>query len=43
VLALLSETLTTEVMAELNAQISAEGLDPENVATDYLTQEGFIQ
>ncbi len=43
VLAPLSETLTTEVMSELNAQVSSEGLPPEQVAADYLTAEGFIQ
>jgi len=39
----LSETLTTEVMSELNAQVSVEGLPPEQVAGDYLTEEGFIE
>jgi osmoprotectant transport system substrate-binding protein len=29
-------------MAELNAQVSAEGLDPRVVARDYLIAEGFI-
>ncbi|MBA2640028.1 MAG: glycine betaine ABC transporter substrate-binding protein [Nocardioidaceae bacterium] len=43
VLAPLSETLTTEVMAELNAKVSAEGLPVEDVASDYLTAEGFIE
>ena len=43
VLAPLSETLSTEVMTELNAQVSSEGLPPEDVAADYLKAEGFIE
>lgn len=43
VLAPLSETLTTEVMADLNAQVSAEGIPIEDVANEYLAAEGFIQ
>ncbi len=43
VLAPLAEILTTEQMAELNAQVSSEGLPPEQVARDFLTEEGFIQ
>jgi len=43
VLAPLSETLTTEVMAELNGQVSSEGLPVEDVASTYLTDEGFIE
>ena len=39
----LSETLTTAVMSELNAQVSVEGLPPEQVAGDYLKEEGFIE
>jgi len=39
----LSATLTTDVMYDLNAQVSSEGLPPEDVAADYLTQEGFIE
>lgn len=42
VLAPLDETLTTEVMTELNKQVSADGLPPEKVAGDYLKQKGFI-
>ena len=30
-------------MAELNAKVSAEGLPPEQVAGDYLKEEGFIK
>jgi osmoprotectant transport system substrate-binding protein len=43
VLAPLAETLDTETMTELNAQVSAEGLKPEDVAHDYLQQQGFIE
>lgn len=43
VLAPLAEVLTTEVMGELNAQVSAEGLDPAKVAEDFLAEEGFIK
>ncbi len=43
VLAPLSETLTTEVMAELNGQVSAEGIPVEDVANTYLKDEGFIK
>ena len=43
VLAPLTETLTTEVMSELNAKVSSEGLPPEDVANTYLKDEGFIQ
>ncbi|HYJ68581.1 MAG TPA: glycine betaine ABC transporter substrate-binding protein [Nocardioidaceae bacterium] len=43
VLAPLAETLTTETMTELNAQVSAEGLKPEDVAHDYLQEQGFIE
>ena len=39
----LAAVLTTEAMAELNAQVSAEGLNPETVAEDFLTEEGFLQ
>jgi glycine betaine/choline ABC-type transport system substrate-binding protein len=43
VLAPLAETLNTETMTELNAQVSAEGLKPEDVAHDYLQEQGFIK
>ncbi len=36
------EPLTNERMAELNARVSAEGEDPDNVARDYLIEEGLI-
>jgi osmoprotectant transport system substrate-binding protein len=42
VLAPLAKTLTTEVMTDLNAQVSGEGLPPEQVAEDYLKEAGFI-
>ncbi|MFP4148313.1 MAG: glycine betaine ABC transporter substrate-binding protein [Nitriliruptoraceae bacterium] len=34
--------LDDETMAELNARVSADGERPENVATDWLTENGFI-
>jgi osmoprotectant transport system substrate-binding protein len=43
VLAPLAETLTTETMTQLNSQVSAEGLKPEDVAHDYLQEQGFIE
>ncbi len=43
VLAPLSETLTTEVMAQLNAKVSADGEPPEDVANEYLKEQGFIE
>jgi osmoprotectant transport system substrate-binding protein len=43
VLAPLAETLDTETMTELNAQKSAEGLKEEDIAQDYLQEQGFIQ
>ncbi|MGA8987783.1 glycine betaine ABC transporter substrate-binding protein [Aeromicrobium sp.] len=39
----LSDKLTTETMAELNAKVSAEGLPPAKVAGDFLKSEGFIK
>ena len=39
----LSEKLTTEQMATLNAKVSSDGLPPAQVAADFLKQEGFIQ
>ena len=43
VLAPLSETLTTEVMQGLTAEVSSEGLPVEDVAATYLQEEGFIK
>jgi osmoprotectant transport system substrate-binding protein len=42
VLAPLAETLTTEVMTELNKQKSGDGLPEEQIAEDYLKEQGFI-
>lgn len=39
----LSEKLTTETMAKLNAKISADGLPPKQVAETFLKEEGFIK
>lgn len=39
----LAETLTTEVMQDLNTRVSAEGQSPEQVAMDYLVEAGFAQ
>jgi osmoprotectant transport system substrate-binding protein len=37
------KTLTTETLQKLNAKISVEGQDAKKVATDYLTQQGFLK
>lgn len=42
VLAPLAKTLTTEVMTELNAKVSGEGLPPDQVSEEYLKEQGFI-
>ncbi len=39
----LADTLTTDVMAQLNAKVSAEGQDPSKVAEDYLKEQGFLK
>ena len=39
----LSDKLTTETVAELNAKVSAEGQPPSKVAGDFLKSEGFIK
>ncbi len=39
----LTETLTTEVMSELNAKVSSDGIPPADVANEYLKEQGFIQ
>ncbi len=39
----LADTLTTDVMAQLNAKVSAEGQDPSKVAVDYLKKQGFLK
>lgn len=42
VMALVSPLLTTEVMQNLNSQVDVEGEDPEDVAIDWLTEQGLI-
>ncbi|TFC96011.1 MULTISPECIES: glycine betaine ABC transporter substrate-binding protein [Cryobacterium] len=42
VMALMSELLTTEEMQTLNALADVEGEDPEDIATDWLTEQGLI-
>ena len=42
VLAELSPLLTTEVMQELNAKVDVDGEDPEDVAIDWLEEQGLI-
>lgn len=37
-----SVLLTTEEMQKLNALVDVDGEDPEDVATDWLTEQGFI-
>ncbi|GAA1923966.1 glycine betaine ABC transporter substrate-binding protein [Nocardioides lentus] len=39
----LAESLTTEVMQDLNTRISAEGQSPEQIASDYLVEAGFAE
>lgn len=39
----LSDKLTTQTMAELNAKVSSDGMKPAKVATDFLKKEGFIK
>ena len=43
VLAPLTATLTTEVMTDLNTEVSVKGFRPERVARSYLRAEGFIE
>lgn len=40
-LAPLADSLTTEVMQDLNTRISAEGQSPETISRDYLVEAGF--
>ena len=42
VLALVSSKLTTEEMQRLNALADVDGDDPEDIATDWLTEQGLI-
>lgn len=39
----LSSTLTTDDLKKLNKRVEVDKGDPEDVATDYLEQEGLIQ
>ncbi|MGA8209102.1 MAG: glycine betaine ABC transporter substrate-binding protein [Nocardioidaceae bacterium] len=39
----LADSLTTEVMTDLNKQISSDGLPADQIAEDYLKSEGFIK
>jgi osmoprotectant transport system substrate-binding protein len=38
----ISPALTDDVMLQLNGQISSQGADPAQVATQFLQQRGFI-
>ena len=42
VIALVSSKLTTEEMQKLNALADVDGEDPEDIATDWLTEQGLI-
>ncbi|MFD6054575.1 glycine betaine ABC transporter substrate-binding protein [Agromyces sp. NPDC060279] len=42
VIGLLTPLLTTEQMQKLNALVDVDGEDPEDVATDWLTEQGLI-
>ena len=42
VIGLVSPLLTTEVMQDLNSQVDVDGEDPEDVAIDWLTEQGLI-
>ena len=37
------ESLTLEVMQELNARVSLDREKPEDVAADYLAEAGYVQ
>jgi osmoprotectant transport system substrate-binding protein len=37
------EPLTVEAMQELNSRVDLDKKQPEQVATEYLTEEGFIE
>lgn len=39
----ISEEITLETMQGLNARVDVDGEDPESVAEDWLTEEGFIE
>ncbi len=38
----ISEALTQDVMTQMNAQVSAEGQRPEDVAAEFLESNGLI-
>ncbi len=38
----LSDLLTTETMQQLNAKADVDGEDPEDIATDFLKENGLI-
>ena len=42
VIGLITPMLTTEEMQKLNALVDVDGEDPEDVATDWLTEQGLI-
>ncbi|GAB2548691.1 glycine betaine ABC transporter substrate-binding protein [Leucobacter ruminantium] len=42
IIGVVSEKLTTEVMQELNAKVDVDGEDPQDVALDWLEEEGLI-
>ena len=37
------KSLTLETLQALNAKIAVDGQDAKKVATDYLTEKGFIK
>ncbi|WP_047866223.1 glycine betaine ABC transporter substrate-binding protein [Rubrobacter aplysinae] len=39
----ISEEITLKTMQELNARVDVDGEDPEDVAEDWLTEQGFIE
>jgi osmoprotectant transport system substrate-binding protein len=39
----LSPLLTTEKMQELNAKADVDGMDPQDIAQDFLTEEGLLK
>jgi osmoprotectant transport system substrate-binding protein len=43
IMAPVTEKLTDDVMLRLNAEIDVEGREPEDVALDWLKDEGFVE
>lgn len=39
----ISEDITTEVLLDLNGRVELEAQNPEDVATDWLTENGFLE